>query len=100
MSKPLTVSAVGFAWYYRGDYPRILQIMTDADVLPSTYDKWIRAAESAEKQAQKSGRQVVRAIIDPDTFVTWCAARNMEPNAEARMAYANEEAYRAVKGRH
>jgi len=96
MTTAHSVTAVGLTWYYRGDYKRVLEIMTDSETFPATYEKWVRTAEAAEKHAQRSGRMVVRAMIDPQTFVSWCKSRGMEANAHARIAYTNEEAHRAV----
>ncbi len=36
---------VGVPWYTRQNYRRILEIMEDAHLLPSTFDKWLHAAE-------------------------------------------------------
>jgi hypothetical protein len=100
MTKAQSVTAVALTWYYRGDYKRILEIMTDSDTFPETYDKWVRTAEAAEKHAKKSGRYVIRAMIDPDAFVSWCRARNMEADGQARTAYANDQASRAGQAGH
>jgi len=99
MTAAQSVTTVGLTWYYRGDYKRVLEIMADADTFPPTYDMWVRTAEAAEEHARKSGRIVVRAMIDPQTFVSWCKSRGMEANAQARIAYTNEEAHRAVTAR-
>ncbi|MFN3686119.1 hypothetical protein [Salinarimonas sp.] len=86
--------AVGIAWYERDDYPRILEIMTDADTLPRTYDAWKKSAEGAERAVKGSGAHVVRAIIEPDKFRAWCLSNGLDVDAKARMRFASETAAR------
>jgi hypothetical protein len=90
----MTGTVVGIAWYYRGDYPRILRIMTDADDLPATYDAWIRSAEQVERQLKRNGLAVMHVIIEPDAFLDWCRSRGIAPNAQARSTYSSEETKR------
>lgn len=86
---------IGIAWYRESDYPRILEIMEDADRLPETFAEWEKAARNGEREGQAKGLTVVRAIIDPQTFPAWCRARGLNVNANGRMAFANA----AAKGR-
>ncbi len=93
MKKP---DAVGLAWYKREDYGRILKIMEDADTLPATYDRWLKAAETGERELTSKGHVVVRAIIDPDEFVAWCAGHDLKVDSKARQAFAAEFARRGL----
>jgi hypothetical protein len=95
----MQIQATGIAWYRREDYPRILAMMTDASVLPQTWEQWRTKANRTEREMQKRG-SVVRAFIDPGQFVEWCAAHGLEPNAKARMQFANETAHRAYQAEH
>jgi hypothetical protein len=92
--------AMGMTWYYRQDYRRILEVMEDADKLPATYDNWLKNAEAAEREMKKRGHTVIRAMINPDEFVTWCRGRGLKTDAEARKQWANEAAYRQLRGSH
>ena len=94
------VRAVGIAWYHQQDYHRILDIMEDADLLPAGYDEWLKSAETGERQLKRSGQIVVRAVINPDEFPSWCRTRSLKIDAEGRMRWANEAALRQVKGMH
>ena len=42
-------------WYARGDYPALLRLFSDPDMLPATYDSWLKRAERTENQLQKAG---------------------------------------------
>jgi len=80
----------GIAWYREDDYPRILEIMEDAKVLPATFKQWEQIAKQTESEGEMRGLTVVRAIIDPETFPDWCAARGLNVDAKARIRFANE----------
>src|SRR5687767_1916896 len=96
----LPIRAVGLAWYDRLDYRRILKIMDDANVLPRTYEQWLKGAEAGERQLLSTRHTVVRAIIDPEEFPAWCQTRGLNIDAKARVQFASEAAIRQVKGTH
>jgi hypothetical protein len=79
----------GWAWYEESDYPRILQIMEDADRLPATYARWREKAETAERELKGRGHEVVRAMISPDTFPAWCRSHGKKVDAQARILFAS-----------
>jgi hypothetical protein len=94
------VSVVGISWFELDDYPRVKAVMTDAHKLHRTYSEWRLAAEQAERKMRRQGHFVVRVPLLADEFVSWCAARNLNVDAQARMQFANEGAlqkYRAVQ---
>jgi hypothetical protein len=80
--------AAGMCWYRREDYPRIREIMVDAHVLPPTYDEWQRQAERRERAAQDKGLAVIRAMVEPDEFLAWCAREDLNLDANARTMFA------------
>jgi len=93
----MQVQVTGIAWYTRQTYARCLEIMEDRDVLPATYDQWRKKADAGVKHFEGRGIRVIRAEIDPEQFVAWCAARQMKIDAKARMDFAAEMAARAVQ---
>lgn len=98
--QPLTVRAVGMVWYRREDYPRILQIMADADKLPATWDKWFYRAEKGRRRIEKDGMVVEKVYLDPDEFPRWCEARGLDIDAKARTRFANEAVAAKYRGTH
>ena len=42
---------------------------------------------------------MVRAHLDPDEFVAWCAGHGMNVDAKARTRWASEVAYRELSGK-
>ena len=79
-------------WYARGDYPALLQLFSDSDLLPATYDGWLERAQIVERQFQKAGFGVAKIWIRPVPFAAWCEERNVSPDQAARLTFANEAA--------
>jgi hypothetical protein len=79
-------------WYARGDYPVLLQLFSDSDLLPATYDAWLERAQGVERQFQKAGFGVAKIRIRPVPFAAWCRERNISPDQAARLTFANESA--------
>jgi hypothetical protein len=94
------IRALGIPWYRREDYPRILEIMADREVLPPTFNEWRKRASQVEGGAKAQGMIVVRAVIDPDKFSDWCRARGLDIDARARTSFANDLAASGVKHTH
>lgn len=81
---------VAMGWYGRESYPRILAVMADAHLLPRNYDEFLEKAEAGEKRLAAQGLVVHRVDVDPDQFLAWCTARNIDADAKARMTFSNE----------
>lgn len=96
--KSMKPSATGIPWYRRDTYERCLAIFEDAADLPDTFDAWRLKAKQVEDGLLSKGERVVRAEIDPDTFVEWCAAGGFNKvDSEARCHFANLKAMEAVR---
>ena len=77
-----------FPWFDRESYPRALAIMADRDLMPPTYDRWLRQAQRVLEKARREGERPIRAHINPEQFLDWCSDNNMLPDSVARLAYA------------
>ncbi len=80
---------IGMVWYAREDYPRVLEIMEDAEDLQSTWDEWLKDAERVEQRLRREGHKVVRLRLLPDAFVGWCRSEGRTPNGSARSHWAS-----------
>ena len=87
------VFILGMVWYRAEDYDAIRRIMTDRQQLPASFYVWRMEAETGEKKLRRSGKTVVRAFIDPETFPDWCRARGLNIDAHARNQFANAVAH-------
>lgn len=63
--------------------------MADADLLPASYDQFVKQAEAAEQRLRAEGWIIHRVDLDPDQFLAWCTARNVDADAQARLAWGN-----------
>ncbi len=78
-------------WYREEDWQGLLDIFSDVDLLPATYEDWLSKANENLETAKKSGDVVVKVYIDPSNFSSWCAKRGKKLDAEARTQFAIEE---------
>ena len=77
--------AVGIAWFKdEATYQRAREVFTDSGNLPATYEDWKALVERQVELIKDSGNMAIRADIDPETFVSWCASRGIETNSQAR----------------
>jgi hypothetical protein len=91
-------SVVALPWYVGGDYPALLQLFSDSDLLPATYDGWLERAQVVERQFQKAGFGVAKIRIRPAPFAAWCKERNVSPDQAARLTFVNEAARHPPSG--
>jgi len=77
-------------WFTRSDYPALLELFSDSNKLPTTYDAWLEGAEGIEQQFQSNGFKIAKIWIRPVPFAAWCKERNVSPNQVARMIFINE----------
>ena len=50
-------------WFTRSDYPALLELFSDFNKLPTTYDAWLERAERIEREFQKAGFGVSKTWI-------------------------------------
>jgi hypothetical protein len=77
-------------WFARSDYPALLDLFSDSDLLPTSYDAWLERAELVERQFQSAGFGVSKTWIRPIPFAAWCDERNISPDQVARLIFVNE----------
>jgi hypothetical protein len=87
-NQSLHLQGAAFPWFDRESYPRILEIMVDHDLLPQSYDRWLKQAYRVLEKARRDGKKPIRAHIDPDRFLAWCNDNGWLPDSVARLAYA------------
>ncbi|WP_158806819.1 hypothetical protein [Beijerinckia sp. L45] len=90
----------GLCWYMRDDYPKILDVMVDADRLPSTYDEFLVCADCDERTVVNRGDFVIWIVVRAEAFQSWCQERNLNANAEARALFATQNAAAEALSRH
>ena len=89
---------IGMPWYTREGFEAARGVMTDQHALAPTFDEWRLSAEHNEQVARSVGIEVIRAVIEADTFSAWCATRNVPPDSKARTTFAEEAARQGGPG--
>jgi hypothetical protein len=79
-------------WYKEEDYPELLAMFDDTELLPLTYQHWLARAEEKKAEVEADGDQVIKVFIDPKTFPEWCEKKNLAKDANARSQLALEVA--------
>lgn len=87
MSRPRRVA---LPWYAAEHYEALRQSLSDGDKLPARYEAWRISTEQVEREVQRSGVEVVRVPIEPDTFAAWCERVGSPADGTARVRYATE----------
>lgn len=76
--------------YDRDSYSRLLEVATDRDLLPPTFDSWVHEMERVSRTALSRGIRPVRVPIDPSLLLRWCAENGLDPDSLGRLAYAEK----------
>jgi hypothetical protein len=81
---------IGIAWFKdEATYRRALAIFADPGNMPASFEDW-KALVAKECELIKAiGNVALRADIDPETFVSWCASRGHLANSQGRIAFVN-----------
>jgi hypothetical protein len=85
---------VGIPWFGSDLYRECRAMMSDGAQLPDSHGDWLVQAEDVCAEAEAAGHHVLKVNIEPKDFSTWCRARNIAPDAKARVRFANFVAFR------
>jgi hypothetical protein len=81
--------ALALPWYARGDYPTLLELFSDPENLPASYDAWLERAHEIERKLNDAGFGVAKVRIQPLPFAVWCNAENSPVDQSARLTFVN-----------
>jgi hypothetical protein len=76
-------------WFKKRDYPGLQRIVNDPKVMPLSFEEWQERSEVIERRWKRDNRLVVRVIVDPDTFIAYCAARAEKPSGKLLREFAS-----------
>jgi len=83
-------NVMGVAWFEdEAAYGRALEIFIDPENMPASFEAWQALVGKQCALIKSSGTRPLRADIDPETFLAWCADRGFPPNAAGRMGFVN-----------
>ncbi|CAG35640.1 hypothetical protein [Desulfotalea psychrophila] len=85
-------SIQAMVWYKEEHWDTLMSLFNDAELLPQSYQAWLKRAEAKKQEVEAEGDQVIKVFIDPETFPAWCEENNLTMNSEARAQLAIEVA--------
>jgi hypothetical protein len=81
---------VGIAWFKdEAVYRRALEVFTDPENMPATYEKWKAIVARECELVKDAGNIALRVDIDPDIFPDWCVSHGFSTNSQGRTAFVN-----------
>lgn len=82
---------VGIAWFKdEATYRRAREVFTDSGNLPASYEDWKALVERQVELIKDGGNIALRADIDPETFVSWCASRGLDVNSQSKRDFVRQ----------
>lgn len=78
-------------WFREADYGATRAMMADGGALPESFAAWQAEALQAERALVASGLSVLRAVILPNRFESWCRKRGLSHDAQSRRAWAEHQ---------
>jgi hypothetical protein len=79
---------VGIAWFEdEATYRKALSVFTDPENMPAAFEDWKGLVERQLELIRGGGNLALRADIDPEAFVAWCASRGLTRDAKGRTAF-------------
>ncbi|KAA2235821.1 hypothetical protein F0L46_18460 [Salinarimonas soli] len=84
-------------WFAAPDYADTRAAMADRDKLPADHGTWLASAGQVEGELTRVGFEVVRVVIERETFLAWCREAGTVPDGRARSQFANAAA--GIEGR-
>jgi hypothetical protein len=85
-------SVKAMVWYREEHWETLVNLFTDADKLPKSYNDWHGRAVEMQERMQAEGHAVIKVYIDPETFPGWCESKGLSMDANARSQLAIEVA--------
>jgi hypothetical protein len=86
-SEDRPLPGVGVYWIKEDDYPALLTVFDDGNIMPPTWNEWLKMAEEMERGLKAYGHPVMRVRIERSTFPDWCAAHGTTPGREGRKRF-------------
>lgn len=92
---------VGLTWFKdEGDFKKALSLFDNAAAeMPLTYEDFLIVFDEAMKKVRDEGLIPIKAEIDPESFLSWCRARNVKSDHWGRLLFCNETAVSYLRSR-
>ncbi len=89
----MQIRSVGMPWFEEADYADFRRLLPERR-WHATFDAWRQAAEQNLEKIRSTGVLAIKAHVQSQAFVIWCASRGLDVNSQALTRYAAEFASR------
>lgn len=80
---------IGILWFKdEAAYRRALELFTDSKNMPASFENWKSLVKRQLEEIKHAGNIALRADFDTATFVNLCRSRGLQPDSQARTAFA------------
>ena len=80
---------VGFAWFDRAQWQRLMEVADDRNKLDDTFEQWERNALDALGMFERQGQRAEKVHVDVDALVSWCKDKQLPINGASRSQYVS-----------
>lgn len=84
-------AAIGVAWYRPEQWPRLLAISADRDMLEGSYDEWLMNVTQTLETMKSKGLNPVKVDVDTEELLGWCRSRDLPVDSKARAGFVTEK---------
>ncbi|MBN9555113.1 MAG: hypothetical protein J0H61_10635 [Alphaproteobacteria bacterium] len=85
---------IGIPWFDADSYGPARAAMSDGGDMPASYAHWRTDADALIAEVEEAGHEALKVPIAAKDFIPWCKARNLAPDAKARVRFASQVAFR------
>jgi len=86
---PNRTMVLGVAWFDRGQWQRLTEVVEDRTELDDTFEQWETHALDAVRTMERQGQRVDKVYVDVDALVSWCEAKGLPINGKSRAQYVS-----------
>jgi hypothetical protein len=81
---------IGFGWFTREQWQRLIEVVEDRNELDDTYEQWEKSAVAAMQMIERQGHKVERVYIEVEALVSWCKRKGLTVNGKSRAEYVTQ----------
>lgn len=87
MNNQKRIENVGMVWYSPGEWEKMKEISSDAEIFESSFNEWEQMANKSLHNMKASGIVAKKVFIKTDEFIVWCKIHSLPLDASSRSKY-------------
>jgi hypothetical protein len=86
----MPTTTIGVATYSKTEYPELLALSEDRDLMDATWEEWTKSKNKAVKNLQKMGLQVMEVQVRLAELALYCREQDLKINGDSRAMFAQK----------